>query len=417
MELHVTAIGEALSLAPLMRGGSEIPDKFSNRTAGIAGSPRISRSPRQRLAHKSGLVVARFGFFGNIERLELASNFLPGSIPPSLGSLQGLQVFTVSDNNLSGSIPVQFCNLSRSFSGFRSNTSFATAAVFNLSNNFFYGTLNFSLGMFRFIDLSGNYFQGKAVNGVERNVLVLVLVLILICNKGIGNQRGSADVGPVPEGDSPQHPKDPTNLAGSGDRFTYEQLLLATNNFSETNLIKEGLQGHSGDLFRGILEGGIPVVIKRINMSSLKNESYMMELDLFRKLSHPSSIPLLGHCLEHESDKLLFYKYMPNRDLANSFYGASNSDDDSLQSLDWITRLKVATGAAEGLFHLHHECNPSLVHRDVQANSILLDDKFEVRLGSLSGVRPQEGDTHQNVLRRLLWKLQTSERGPSGSSA
>lgn len=44
--------------------------------------------------------------------------------------------------------------------------------------------------------------------------------------------------------------------------------------------------------------------------------------------------------------------------------------------------------------------------RDVQASSILLDDKFEVRLGSLSEVCAQEGDSHQNVITKLLRKPQ-----------
>ncbi|RVX12215.1 putative LRR receptor-like serine/threonine-protein kinase [Vitis vinifera] len=58
---------------------------------------------------------------------------------------------------------------------------------------------------------------------------------------------------------------------------------------------------------------------------------------------------------------------------------------------------------------------PLLCPRDVQASSILLDDKFEVRLGSLSEVCSQEGDTHQNVITRFLRLPQTSEQGPSGS--
>ncbi|XP_039033255.1 probable LRR receptor-like serine/threonine-protein kinase At2g16250 isoform X2 [Hibiscus syriacus] len=489
----------------------------------------------------TGSIPSSFGSLANIERLDLGSNYLSGPIPPGLGSLKGLRVFNVSDNNLSGSIPSQFSNLSRlleldlsknslygslpkefkmlkslqkvviednmlagplpvdlfssliesqvvDLSGplpaLSSNHTVSMAAVFNLSNNFFYGTLNFSLGRFKSIDISDNYFQGKVVDTSGRNVtvdknclqalnqrslddcrlfyterglrfdnfgegniiqpraaesrsesrkrwifilagvfggigfvVVLVLVLVLLLrryDKGIRNQRGSGNIGPVPEGDSSQLPKDPANVDGSGDPFTYEQLLQATANFSGTNLIKHG---HSGDLFLCVLEGGISVVIKKINSSSSKKELYMTELDLSRKLSHARFVPLLGHCLEHKTDKLLVYKYMPNGDLANSFYRATNSDDDSLKSLDWITRLKVATGAAEGLYYLHHECNPPLVHRDVQASSILLDDKFEVRLGSLSEVHAQEGDTHQSVLTRLLWKPQTSEPGPSGSGS
>lgn len=41
-------------------------------------------------------------------------------------------------------------------------------------------------------------------------------------------------------------------------------------------------------------------------------------------------------------------------------------------------------------------------YRDVQASSVLLDDKFEVRLGSLSDVCAQEGDIHQSRITRLL---------------
>ncbi|GMJ15404.1 hypothetical protein like AT2G16250 [Hibiscus trionum] len=470
----------------------------------------------------SGSIPSQFGNFSRLLELDLSKNSLYGSLPKEFEMLKSLQKMVIEDNVLDGPLPVDlFSSLfelevvdlsgnkldgvlngtfwsmphlrffdvsSNNFTGplpaLSSNRTVATTAVFNLSNNLFFGTLNFSFGRFKSIDISGNYFQGKVVDDSGRNatvdknclqapnqrssddcrlfyterglsfdnfgeengiqppaaeyrsenrkrwifilagvlggigfIVILVLVLVLLLrryDKGIRNQRGSTDIGPIPDGDSPQLPKDPTNVDGSGDPFTYEQLLRATGNFSGTNLIKHG---HSGDLFRGVLEGGIPVVIKKINSSSFKKESYMTELDLFRKLSHTRFVPLLGHCLEHETDKLLVYKYMPNGDLANSFYRATNSDDDSLKSLDWITRLKVATGAAEGLYYLHHECNPPLVHRDVQASSILLDDKFEVRLGSLSEVHVQNGDTHQNVLTRLLWKSQTSEPGPSGSGS
>lgn len=194
-------------------------------------------------------------------------------------------------------------------------------------------------------------------------IVILVIVLVLIvsrCDKGIANQRGTANVGPVPEGDSTPPPEDSTIVSGVGDSFTYEQLLHATGNFNGTNLIKNG---HSGDLFKGTLDGGTTVVVKKVSLHSFKKESYMLELDLFGKVSHARLIPLLGQCLEHETEKLLVYKYMVYGDLASSFYRVTDLEDDSLQSLDWITRLKIAIGAAEGLSYLHHECNPPLVHR------------------------------------------------------
>lgn len=189
-------------------------------------------------------------------------------------------------------------------------------------------------------------------------LLVFVIVLLLrMCDKGTADQRGTS-VGPVLAVESPL-PKDPVCMTGVGEIYAYEQILHFTGDFSEANLIKHG---HSGDLFRGFLEG-LPVVIKKIDLRSFKKESFMMELEFFSKVSHIRLVPLLGHCLEHESEKFLVYKDLPNGDLANSLHRVTNSEDGSLQSLDWITRLKIATGAAEGLAYLHHECTPPLVHR------------------------------------------------------
>ncbi|KAL8160622.1 hypothetical protein V2J09_002159 [Rumex salicifolius] len=247
-------------------------------------------------------------------------------------------------------------------------------------------------------------------------ILLLLLLLLFICTRrrGASRQRGNG-VGPIPSAASPQSPTGMAlNFASLGEAFTYQQLLQATGDFSDASLIKHG---HSGDLFRGLLEGGIPVVIKRVDLNTVRREAYLLELDFFSKISHPRLVPLMGHCLdnENENEKFLVYKYMLNGDLSSSLYRKVKSEDGSLQSLDWITRLKIATGAAEGLAYLHHECTPPFVHRDVQASSILLDDKFEVRLGSLSDVCPQEGDTHQSMFTRFLRLPQTSEQGASGS--
>ncbi|TKY75391.1 LRR receptor serine/threonine-protein kinase [Spatholobus suberectus] len=246
-------------------------------------------------------------------------------------------------------------------------------------------------------------------------LLVLLLVLLLLCARKRGNssQRGNG-VGPAPAGSSSPNPGVSVDFPNVGDSFAYHQLLQATGDFNEANLIK---QGHTGDFFNGVLEGGIPVVIKRIDMRSTKKAAYLSELDFYNKVSHQRFVPLLGHCLENENEKFLVYRHMPNGDLSNSlYYKNTTSEDGTLQSLDWITRLKIATGAAEALSYLHHECIPPIVHRDIQASSILLDDKYEVRLGSLSEACAQEGDIHQSKITRFLRLPQSSEQGTSGSS-
>ncbi|XP_019153793.1 PREDICTED: uncharacterized protein LOC109150346 [Ipomoea nil] len=46
-------------------------------------------------------------------------------------------------------------------------------------------------------------------------------------------------------------------------------------------------------------------------------------------------------------------------------YRVSNSEGEDVQSLDWITRLKIAIGTAEALSYLNHECYPPLIHRNM----------------------------------------------------
>ncbi|KAL0286489.1 UNVERIFIED_CONTAM: putative LRR receptor-like serine/threonine-protein kinase [Sesamum angustifolium] len=187
--------------------------------------------------------------------------------------------------------------------------------------------------------------------------------------------------------------------------FSFEQILQATHNFSAQNLIK---RGRSGDLFRGFLQDfQHHVVVKRIDIRvAIMQEAHASELECFSRISvggHSRFVPLLGHCLaDHHYYKFLVYKYLSEGDLKSSW-------SKNLPAMDWSRRMRIAVGAAEGLAYLHHECNPPLVHGEVEGSSILLDSNFEVRLGSLGQVRAQGRDTPtimENGITRLscgLW--------------
>lgn len=177
--------------------------------------------------------------------------------------------------------------------------------------------------------------------------------------------------------------------------FEYEQIHKATDGFADKNLIK---CGHSGDLFRGKLDSSTSVVVKRIDVLLVSPYEYLSELEFYSKVIHPGFVHLLGHCSEDDNIKFLVYNYVPKGDLS-SFSFMKPDGNISLKLWSWRTRMQIAIGAAKSLVYLHHECNPPLVHGDVQASSILLDDNFDVKLGSLSRACNEENTLPDRITR------------------
>lgn len=64
-------------------------------------------------------------------------------------------------------------------------------------------------------------------------------------------------------------------------------------------------------------------------------------------------------------------------------------------ALDWPTRKRISLGAARGLSYLHDHCDPKIIHRDVKAANILLDEEFEAVVGDFGLAKLMDyKDTH-----------------------
>lgn len=63
--------------------------------------------------------------------------------------------------------------------------------------------------------------------------------------------------------------------------------------------------------------------------------------------------------------------------------------------LNWEKRSAICVGVAKGLAFLHEELVPHIVHRDIKASNILLDQEFNPKIGDfgLAKLFP-DGITH-----------------------
>ncbi|KAH7547279.1 hypothetical protein FEM48_Zijuj01G0292900 [Ziziphus jujuba var. spinosa] len=64
-------------------------------------------------------------------------------------------------------------------------------------------------------------------------------------------------------------------------------------------------------------------------------------------------------------------------------------------TMNWPTRMKIALGSARGLAYLHEDCQPKIIHRDIKAANILLEDDFVPKVADFGLARfSSDSDTH-----------------------
>ncbi|CAN6452096.1 unnamed protein product [Victoria cruziana] len=162
----------------------------------------------------------------------------------------------------------------------------------------------------------------------------------------------------------------------------------ATDKFSESNKLGEG--GY-GPVYKGKLPDGQEVAVKRLSgFSSQGLKEFRNEIELIAKLQHTNLVRLIGCCLEKE-EKILVYEYMPNKSL--DFF---LKDQESRVLLDWEKRFNIITGIARGMLYLHQDSRFNIIHRDLKASNVLLDEQLNPKISDFglarifSGMQGQE---------------------------
>ncbi|KAL5733473.1 hypothetical protein ACOSQ2_033165 [Xanthoceras sorbifolium] len=155
--------------------------------------------------------------------------------------------------------------------------------------------------------------------------------------------------------------------------FSYNELKTATNGFRSSNKIGEG---GFGSVYKGRLQDGTVVAVKVLSVESKQGEKeFMSEIASMANICHPNLVKLHGGCIDGPC-RILVYDYMENNSLMQTLLGEENNR----AKFSWKSRRNISLGIARGLSHIHEEIKPHIVHRDIKASNILLDQNLNSKI-------------------------------------
>ncbi|KAL2330006.1 hypothetical protein Fmac_017587 [Flemingia macrophylla] len=376
-----------------------------------------------------GEIPADIGKLSKIIVLDMSRNMLTGEIPASISSCSNLQLLILSNNKITGNIPSHIGNLvslvliDLSHNSIRGEIPYQLGSVkytrmLILSYNELTGTIPSSLVLLKKLDLSYNSLEGEVPVALQNsyppdsfigndnlcgytyihscysspqisnntdntpmkiflplNVLLALLfsVYVFFCwCKGESCKSVSKE---TRDGDM-------FSIWNYDGKIAYKDIIEATEGFDIKYCIGAG---GCGNVYKAQLPSGRVVALKKLHNLEANEpviqKIFRNEVKLLTKIRHRNIVKLYGFCL-HNRCMFLVLEFMER----GSLYCILRNDIEAVE-LDWTKRVNIVKGIAHSLSYLHHDCRPSIIHRDVTTKNVLLNIESEACLSDFGIAR------------------------------
>ncbi|XP_024932241.2 receptor-like serine/threonine-protein kinase ALE2 isoform X2 [Ziziphus jujuba] len=182
---------------------------------------------------------------------------------------------------------------------------------------------------------------------------------------------------------------------GSAKTFSINDIERATELFDASRVLGEG---GFGRVYSGVLEDGTKVAVKVLKRDDQQGgREFLAEVEMLSRLHHRNLVKLIGICTEERS-RCLVYELIPNGSVESHLHGV----DKETAPLNWVSRIKIALGAARGLAYLHEDSSPRVIHRDFKSSNILLEDDFTPKVSDFGLARTAMDEENRHISTRVM---------------